>query len=414
MLKYLVQITEDLSAAAVVIGFLFAFSERYFHNAGRVVFRIINVAGLIAAAVMAILKNTTNKIDTTIWNWRIFALYLAALVVFLILSYVVSKGKASIPGGIAAGTLSFSLIIYFLPDVYAYPYTFILSGQKVFSTEFLYRLIGYSLGIILCVVILIAAERGGKALSKGLFLTVLYSCLLVFGVRFVTSSLQGLLARRIIPSNHNLFMIAKFSANKGYWFTYLILLISLIPAVWIWITSFRVNESYSNPAEHRKIRAKWRFRRRWACTLLVTFFISMVNLIPVKAYINKPFEIAPIEDAAKVDDENVWVSFDQLEDGHLHRFAYKTDKGIEVRFIIIKKPNSSAYGVGLDACDICGETGYYEKKGQVVCKLCDVVMNIQTIGFKGGCNPIVIPYKIEDGYIKVAISGLEENQDEFK
>ena len=128
----------------------------------------------------------------------------------------------------------------------------------------------------------------------------------------------------------------------------------------------------------------------------------------------KPFEIAPIEDAAKVDDENVWVGFDQVEDGHLHRFAYKTDKGIEVRFIIIKKPNSSAYGVGLDACDICGETGYYEKKGQVVCKLCDVVMNIQTIGFKGGCNPIVIPYKIEDGYIKVAISGLEENQDEFK
>lgn len=414
MLKYLVQTTEDLSAAAVVIGLLIAFSVRYLKGTGKVTFRVISIAGLIAAAVMAVMKNATDKIDTTIWNWRIFALYLAALVLFLVFAHFAAKGKIRILGGIAAGTLVFSLTVYFMPDVYAYPYTFILSGQKVLSTEFLYRLIGYILGIILCIVILIAAERGGIALKKGLFFTILDICLLVFGVRFITSSLQGLLARRIIPSNHNLFMIAKFSANKGYWFTYITLIISLIPAVWMWMASFHVNEPYSNPAEHRKIRAKWRFRRRWATTLLITFVISMVNLVPVKAYVNKPFEIAPIEDAAKVDDENVWVSFDQVEDGHLHRFAYKTDKGIEVRFIVIKKPNSSSYGVGLDACDICGETGYYEKKGQVVCKLCDVVMNIQTIGFKGGCNPIVVPYSIEDGYIKVAISGLVENQDEFK
>lgn len=414
MLKYLVQTTEDLSAAAVVIGLLIAFSVRYLKGAGKIAFRAVSIAGMLLAAVMAIMKNATDKIDTTVWNWRVFAVYLAALVLFLVTVHAVTKGRIRILGGIAAGVLVFSLIMYILPDVYAYPYTFVLSGQKVLSTEFLYRLIGYVLGIILCIVILIAAERGALALRGGLYHAILVFCLLVFGARFITSSLQGLLARRIIPSSHSLFMIAKFSANKGYWFTYIILLASLVPAVSVWISSFHVHEPYSNPAEHRKIRAKWRFRRRWASTLLITFVISMISLVPVKAYVNKPFEIAPIEDAAKVDDENVWVSFEQVEDGHLHRFAYKTDKGIEVRFIVIKKPNSSAYGVGLDACDICGETGYYEKKGQVVCKLCDVVMNIQTIGFKGGCNPIVIPYTIDEGYIKVAISGLEENQDEFK
>ena len=81
---------------------------------------------------------------------------------------------------------------------------------------------------------------------------------------------------------------------------------------------------------------------------------------------------------------------------------------------MIKKPNSKSYGIGLDACDICGETGYYEKDGQVVCKLCDVVMNISTIGFKGGCNPIVIPYEIKNGQIIVPISGLLEYEREFK
>ena len=87
---------------------------------------------------------------------------------------------------------------------------------------------------------------------------------------------------------------------------------------------------------------------------------------------------------------------------------------LQIRFIVIKKPNSSSYGIGLDACDICGETGYYEKDGQVVCNLCDVVMNINTIGFKGGCNPIVIPYAIENGKILVPVDGLVEFEKEFK
>ena len=50
----------------------------------------------------------------------------------------------------------------------------------------------------------------------------------------------------------------------------------------------------------------------------------------------------------------------------------------------------------------------------MVCKLCDVVMNIQTIGFKGGCNPVVIPYEIKDGKILVPLDGLLENEKRFK
>jgi len=35
-------------------------------------------------------------------------------------------------------------------------------------------------------------------------------------------------------------------------------------------------------------------------------------------------------------------------------------------------------------------------------------MNINTIGFKGGCNPLVIDYKIADGYIFIATETLLE------
>ena len=133
----------------------------------------------------------------------------------------------------------------------------------------------------------------------------------------------------------------------------------------------------------------------------------------MKAAANKVVELSPVEDA-EVKGDDVYVTFEQVADGHLHRFGYTTKNGVQIRFIVIKKPNSSSYGVGLDACDICGETGYYEKDGQVVCKLCDVVMNINTIGFKGGCNPIVIPYTVDNGNIIVPIEGLEEYEHEFK
>lgn len=80
--------------------------------------------------------------------------------------------------------------------------------------------------------------------------------------------------------------------------------------------------------------------------------------------------------------------------------------GIEVRFIVIQKAGSS-FGVGLDACEICGPTGYYEKDGKVICKLCEVAMNIATIGFKGGCNPIPIDYEVSNGTLSVPIAQLE-------
>ena len=83
-----------------------------------------------------------------------------------------------------------------------------------------------------------------------------------------------------------------------------------------------------------------------------------------------------------------------------------------MRFIVIKK-NEASYGVGLDACDICGETGYYERDGQVVCKLCDVVMNKSTIGFKGGCNPIPLAYTMANGQMVIKTGDLEAEKSRF-
>ncbi|MBQ9276577.1 MAG: DUF2318 domain-containing protein, partial [Clostridia bacterium] len=61
------------------------------------------------------------------------------------------------------------------------------------------------------------------------------------------------------------------------------------------------------------------------------------------------------------EEECIIIPFETVVDGHLHRFGYKTALNITSRFIVVlKTEGTSNYGVGLDACEVCGEAGYYE------------------------------------------------------
>ena len=414
MLSYLIQTTTSLLMAAVMLGSLLAYTKTAAGVLGRNIVFSGLAAGLIASIVMSYFKNASNRIDMGMWNLGTFSVALLAYMGFLFFSL---KRLSGLLGGVLPwiflAVLSVTILFYALPDVWAYPYQMVSAGQSMLSTDFLYKFIGFVFGWILNIVLLFAVYECGIRISEkgaGLLLKLL---LLVNAIRQLSVMLQILLAKRLIVSNHTLFLLAKNTSNHSDWFLYLSMILPFIVAVSLCIRSFRVSEPYANPAQHRKIRAKWRSVRRWSVTAAIAFFCCVMNMTVVKAYDSKVVELSPVEDAEIVDG-NVLVPFEAVSDGHLHRFAYVTEAGTQIRFIVIQKPNSSSYGIGLDACDICGETGYYEKDGQVVCNLCDVVMNINTIGFKGGCNPIVIPYEISDGQIRVPVEGLMEHEKEFK
>ena len=86
---------------------------------------------------------------------------------------------------------------------------------------------------------------------------------------------------------------------------------------------------------------------------------------------------------------------------------------LAVKLDIIQKSGSS-FGVGLDACEICGPSGYYEKDGKIICKKCEVAINLATIGFKGGCNPIPFPYKTGHGKITIQTTDLDALSAHFR
>jgi uncharacterized membrane protein len=41
-------------------------------------------------------------------------------------------------------------------------------------------------------------------------------------------------------------------------------------------------------------------------------------------------------------------------------------------------------------------------------------MNISTIGFKGGCNPVPLPYTMREGNMVIQTADLEDERHRFK
>lgn len=415
MLKYLVESTERLASLAIIAGMLTAYIRIVYQGRGALAAGIGFIAGIAGAVVMSVTKTVAGKVDTGIWNLSVYAVSLTALALFFVFTFLgkrLKKRAEYLPAIMLAAELAM-LLLYFLPPFLKLPHTILLTEETVMSTAFIVKFMGVLSGFLLTAVMGISVYQGMVYVGKNTALVLTSAVLLINALKQVASAFGILLAKRLIASNHTLFVISKYAANLSAWFLYMTVLAAAVAPFILVLQSFTANEPYENHAGRRKIIAKWRRLRRFGGLSILCFGLVICIMTTVNAYANKEVGLSPIE-AAEIEGDHFVIPFEQVNDGHLHRFGYTTDNHVVIRFIIIQKPNSASYGIGLDACEICGETGYYEKNGQVVCNLCDVVMNINTIGFKGGCNPIPIDYGIENGNIIVPLKGLQEYESEFK
>jgi len=78
-----------------------------------------------------------------------------------------------------------------------------------------------------------------------------------------------------------------------------------------------------------------------------------------------------------------------------------------LRFLVIRKPNGS-WGVGLDACLICGRAGYRQEGANVICRNCGSAIYVPTVGDAGGCNPIGLSSHAADGSLVIDLAEITE------
>jgi uncharacterized membrane protein len=413
MLRYLIQVVENLTATAVLTALLWA----ALNGSGEARKRAALwgcAAGGAAALVLAVLRKTTALINRGFFNtWTLSFAILFEILYIIFLWRSPLRVKARRPETLCIEALIFAaLLFYALPVIFMYPSEFVLPGESIFSTDFLFCLLGFTAGLLVVSVGAFAVYKAAKALSGKALKIALTAVLAVTICNQAVVTVQFLLARRIIPMARWLFGLIIAGVNNSALFIYAVMAAACVLPVILFVSGLKTAIAGNNPAERRKVRAALRTGRRWCVTAVVCFAVSVLSMTVVKRYTEKGVELSPAEPMT-IEAGEILIPLTQIEDGHLHRFAYNTSDGTEVRFIVIKK-NAAAYGVGLDACDICGATGYYERKDEVICRLCDVVMNISTIGFKGGCNPVPLAYGLRSGFMVVETVNLENEKRRFK
>jgi uncharacterized membrane protein len=305
-----------------------------------------------------------------------------------------------------------ALLFYALPAIFRYPTEFALTGESIVSTDFLFKFIGFAGGLLTVILSSAALYKAGKGVSLKLLKILITVALSLTICNYLVAIVQFLLARRLIPMIRWMFRIVVVVMNNSIVFLYILMGIGFLLPLVLFISGLKTPAPGKNPAEGRKIRAALRTNRRWCLTVTAGFVFSVLALTVIKDFTRRGVELSPAEPMT-IAGEEILIPISRVEDGHLHRFVYTASENIEVRFIVIKK-NAVAYGVGLDACDICGPTGYYERKDEVICRLCDVVMNISTIGFKGGCNPVPLAYTLRSGNMIINTGDLEQERNRFK
>ena len=432
MLKYIWTVTEDLLLTVTLISLMFALMDRLYGRRGRTAQWIGIGVGLAASVALAVVKNTSNKIISSHWNHYTWGVILGFMLAFLVLSLVFGRkdhpkwnaGAALLC--VAGAGLTAAMLFYATPPVIAYPKNFHTAGNGVYSVEFLVRLIGWALALILLAVYSRFLYKGAMRMKKhGPVLAALDGGILAYSVFCFGYFFSPWITRAKWlgwpikynmkdPLHYAIRNLTMFVSTHSMLFTWIGAGLAVALVIGLFVENLRVTEPYDNPAQLRRHRANHRKNRRYAAVVLVCFAIAVVNMTVIYAYDNREIELSAPE-TYTVAEGKIIVPLSQVEDGHLHRFEYKTAKNVDVRWIVIKKPGSAAYGVGLDACDVCGNAGYFERSGQVVCKRCDVVMNITTIGFKGGCNPIPLEhgYSIESGNMVFELSDILSGESQF-
>ncbi len=313
---------------------------------------------------------------------------------------------------IAVGLYTFVTFFYYLPAVAVVSHALVYYGESIISTLVLYRVIGFLTGILVLLISGVAVYSGSTKLERKQLFSLTLGALVIIGITQINVIVQRLYSLRVIPKNRTVFKTIAFIGNNFNYFCFVVMIVLAVVPIILISKNLKITQLYDNRAQKRKILYIMRKKRRISVFLIFMLVFNTLSITAVKSYAYREIPLSAPEDYT-IEGDMIILPLEEYEDGLLHRYEYHSSGGMKMRFIVIKKAENS-YGVCLDACEICGPSGYFMRGDDVVCKLCDVVMNKGTIGFAGGCNPIPLNHMIHDGKIKIQLKDLDEVEHIFK
>ena len=424
MLKFYIDVINYLAIFAFLLGIITALLVKYKKLYLNIVVGLVSLVGLSCSVTMTVFKQLYPqkmvKISLQYNRWAL-AIGMLFMLVALVLQIIKTFRKCENDKLCIASAISiiFSTVaVWFLgftiiPQVYALTKEFVAFGENSFGTQSLLRLGGFLLGLLTIFLIALSVQKVYFRLKPCLAKIFALAIFLVGSIDFFLRGVSALARLRFLKaSNPFVFNVMILEDKSTTYITILFAIVAVIFSFLLFKDSRKIVGTFKNNALLRLEKARLKNNKHWLSSLAFFSILSVFAITVVHSHITKPVALTPPQPYQE-EGNMIVIPLTDVEDGHLHRFSYIATGGNNVRFIVVKKPKGGSYGIGLDACDICGLAGYYERNDEVVCKRCDVVMNKSTIGFKGGCNPVPFEYEIKDKKIYIDKATLEKEKDRF-
>ena len=424
MLKFYIDVINYLAIFAFLLGIITALLVKYKKLYLNIVVGLVSLVGLACSVTMTVFKQLYPqkmvKISLQYNRWAL-AIGMLFMLVALVLQIIKTFRKCENDKLCIASAISiiFSTVaVWFLgftiiPQVYALTKEFVAFGENSFGTQSLLRLGGFLLGLLTIFLIALSVQKVYFRLKPCLAKVFALAIFFVGSMDFFLRGVSALARLRLLKSSNPFVFNVMILEDKST--TYIAILFAIVACIFSFLLfkdSRKVVGTFKNNALLRLEKARLKNNKHWLSSLAFFSILSVFAITVVHSHITKPVALTPPQPYQE-EGNMIVIPLTDVEDGHLHRFSYTATGGNNVRFIVVKKPKGGSYGIGLDACDICGLAGYYERNDEVVCKRCDVVMNKSTIGFKGGCNPVPFEYEIKDKKIYIDKATLEKEKDRF-
>jgi len=393
-----VTLREGVEAAlivAIVLGYL-----RKTNRSDLAKSAYIGLAAAVGFAVGAAILFRRFEINEDLWleGWGmlIASAFVATMVIWMWRTSSRLKGDIENRIGQAAssasGSFSFGIFIFvFLMVAREGIETVLFLAAVRFNTTKMMNFVGGLIGLGLAIVFGFLFVKGSIRINLRKFFSITSVILLVVAIQLLISGLHGLSEAQVLPaSEREMAIIGPIVQNNAFFYIIILVLTGLML---IWQRQRPQDLPVdANPAERRKALHLARRERMWTRSLGALALLSITMITAQFVY-----SAAPTTTTEQVfkggGPVNIQVS--RVDDGKLHHFEYTTADGGTVRFILIKL-DSGKIGVALDACQICGDKGYYQQGQEIICRNCTAAINPASIGQSGGCNPIELNAK-QDG-----------------
>ena len=390
---FIVTLREGVEAA-LIVGITLA----YLTKIGRPDLRKTVYAALVSAFLGSI--GAAVILSRTHWNEDIFEGWIMLAAAFFVVSMIVfmmsagRKLKGHIEGKLGTladrgSTVGVFLFVFLMVLREGAETVLILSAVSLNSSELL-SFLGTLSGVIVAVLFGVMFVKGSVRINLQKFFRVTTGILFFVAAQLLVSGLHELSESGVLwSSKREMAIIGPIVRNDLFFFVTIVALAALM--VLLEVKRREPASLPESPAARRKVLWSARRERLWMASIYVSSFVFIFLVTAEFIYTKSVSALSPATEVTFLNGQ-VKIPLTQVSDGDLHRFA-ANENGTTVRFWLYQKPDGKVATV-FDACEICGGIGFYKGTNGVVCKNCAAPVNAQSVGMKGGCNPVPLNAEI--------------------